>query len=216
MVKVIHYIRWWGGTVVQRTLVGDAEMAWAQQPPSTSHLLCLSNHPALEPWLLQILWGRLCLASLKVFIIRPCVPLRSWGASPASLGSRSHRGGLCFSLPPWLQGPAGVSMEELLFLALSRLCPGHGVQVDTLPMGSREGGAWEMRMGWSRQWFSEHFPDKQMWDCLERIVWKLLLPSAVWPCGHSLIPQRLVSSSVNLGNNSTSLRWFQWGFNGSN
>lgn len=192
--------------------------AWAQQPPSTSHLLWFCNHPALEQWLLQILWEWLCLASLKVFIIRPCISLRSLlaqGAPPASLGSRSHRGGLCFSLPSWLQEPAGVRMEELLFLALSRLCPGHRVQVGTLPMGSREGGTWEMRMGWSRQWFSEHFPDKQMLDSLERIVWKLLLPFAVWPCGHYLTPQNLVSSSVNLGNNSTSLIWFQWGFNGS-
>lgn len=57
---------------------------------------------------------------------------------------------------PWTQGPVG-----------------------TLPRGSREGGSWEMRMGWSRQWVSEHFPDKQMWGSLERIVWELLLPAAV-------------------------------------
>ena len=127
----------------------------AQTPLSPSRRLCLSNHPALGQWLLRILRGRFCLTSLKALdLVSPEI----------SFGTR------CPSHKSRVKEPQGWTllclrrcrMEELLFLALSRLCPGHRVQLQALPVGSREGGTLGMTMGCCRVSFSERFSNKQM------------------------------------------------------
>lgn len=183
---------------------------WAQLTlllPACSRLLYLSSHPVLEQWLLQILWGRFCLAYLTAFIIRSFFPLRSplvQGSPPASLESRSRRGGFCFvsfflaagaCRYQYRRAPAFPGIEWILSWA-------QGLGRSTFG-GQKRRESLGMMMGCLDGCCQSPSLINKCLDSLERIVWMLLLPSAVWPCGNDLTPQCLVSPSINGDNNSS-------------
>lgn len=180
----------------------DCQDGWEPSlPASTFLLLCLLNHPALEQWLLQILWGRFCLASLKAFVIRPCFPLRSVLAqgSPASLGSRSHRGGLWLVSSFLDTGACRCQNLELLhFSDIEQIFPWTGGPGGSMSSGQQRRGNLGDEDGLFRMSLSETFLTSRCPDRLERIVWKLLFPSAVWPCRNYLTPQCLVSLCITV------------------
>lgn len=175
--------------------------------PACSHLLYLSSYPVLEQWLLQILWRRFCLAYLTAFIIWSCFPLRSLlvqVSPPASLGSSCRRGELCFVSSFLASGDCGCQhWRAPAFSSIEWILPWAQDLGRSTFNGQKRKESLGMMMGCSDRCSQSPSLTNKCLDSLERIVWMLLLPSAVWSCGNDLTPQCLVSSSINGDNNSS-------------